>query len=201
VFVRVCVCLCACACACACACVCVCVCVFVCMCVVFVCMLDGVWHLCVFVCVCAWLYVSVYVLGYLLSVRWHLNSRRILHMCITVTHCNTLQQPKSPCKHSATHNNTRLHQDTAQMCLYVCICMCMRACSSVFRYGVALVSRIDKIIGLFCTRAPQKSQYSAKETYNFIDITNRSHPICQCLFCSLCLCLRLCLVASALCLF
>ena len=44
-------------------------------------------------------------------------------------------------------------------------------------YGVALVSRIDKIVGLFCKRAPQKRQYSAKETYNFIDPTDRSHPI------------------------
>jgi len=32
-------------------------------------------------------------------------------------------------------------------------------------------------MGLFCKRALQKSQYSAKETYNFIDPTNRSHPI------------------------
>jgi len=45
-------------------------------------------------------------------------------------------------------------------------------------YGVALVSRIDKIIGLFCKRALQKRQYSAKETYNFIDPTDRNHPIC-----------------------
>ena len=44
-------------------------------------------------------------------------------------------------------------------------------------YGVALVSRIDKIIGLFCKRALQKRQYSAKQTYNFIDPTDRSHPI------------------------
>jgi len=46
-----------------------------------------------------------------------------------------------------------------------------------YSYGVALVSRIDKIIGLFCKRALQTSQYSAKETYNFIDSTIRSHPI------------------------
>jgi len=45
------------------------------------------------------------------------------------------------------------------------------------RYGVALVSRIDKVIGLFCKRALQKSQYSAKETYDLIDPTIRSHPI------------------------
>ena len=42
---------------------------------------------------------------------------------------------------------------------------------------VALVSRIDKIIGLFCKRALKKRQYSAKETCNFIDPTNLSHPI------------------------
>jgi len=44
-------------------------------------------------------------------------------------------------------------------------------------YGVALVSRIDTIIGLFCKRDLQKRRYSAKETYNFIDPTDRSHPI------------------------
>jgi len=36
-------------------------------------------------------------------------------------------------------------------------------------YGVALVSRIDQIIGLFCKRALQKRHYSVKETYNSID--------------------------------
>jgi len=49
--------------------------------------------------------------------------------------------------------------------------------SRCIAYEVALVSRIDKIISLFCKRALQKSQYSAKETYTFIDPTIRSHPI------------------------
>jgi len=44
-------------------------------------------------------------------------------------------------------------------------------------YGVTLVSRINKIIGLFCKRDLSKRRYSAKETYNFIDTTDRSHPI------------------------
>jgi len=39
------------------------------------------------------------------------------------------------------------------------------------------VSGIYKIIGLFCKRALWKRQYSAKEIYNLIDPTNRSHPI------------------------
>jgi len=46
-------------------------------------------------------------------------------------------------------------------------------------YGVASASRIDTIIGLFCKRALYKRLYSAKETCNFIDPTDRSHPIAQ----------------------
>jgi len=38
------------------------------------------------------------------------------------------------------------------------------------------VSSIE-IIGLFCKRALQKRLHSAKETYNFKEATNRSHPI------------------------
>ena len=33
------------------------------------------------------------------------------------------------------------------------------------------------MIGLFCKRAIRKRRYSAKETYSFIDPTDRSHPI------------------------
>jgi len=44
-------------------------------------------------------------------------------------------------------------------------------------YGVATISRLLKIIGLFCKRALEKRQYSAKETCNFKEHTNRSHPI------------------------
>jgi len=43
-------------------------------------------------------------------------------------------------------------------------------------YAVASVSRIDKIIALFCKRNLWKRLYYAKETYNFIDPTSRSHP-------------------------
>jgi len=48
---------------------------------------------------------------------------------------------------------------------------------SLHSYGVASVSRIDKIIRLFCKRALLKRRYSAKETCNLIDPANRSHPI------------------------
>ena len=42
---------------------------------------------------------------------------------------------------------------------------------------MATISRLLKIIGLFCKRALSKRRYSAKETYNFKEPTNRSHPI------------------------
>ena len=44
-------------------------------------------------------------------------------------------------------------------------------------YGVATTRRLLKITGLFCKRALQKRLYSAKETYNFKEPTNHSHPI------------------------
>jgi len=42
---------------------------------------------------------------------------------------------------------------------------------------VATISRLLKIVGLFCKRALQNRLYSAKDTYNFKEPTNRSHPI------------------------
>jgi len=47
----------------------------------------------------------------------------------------------------------------------------------VVGYGVATISRLLKIIGLFCKRALYKRLCSAKETYDFKEPTNRSHPI------------------------
>jgi len=44
-------------------------------------------------------------------------------------------------------------------------------------YGVASVSRIDKIIGLFCRISSLLWGSFAKETYNLKEPTHRSHPI------------------------
>ena len=44
-------------------------------------------------------------------------------------------------------------------------------------YGVASISRLLKIIGLFCKRALRKRPIFSKETYNFKEPANRSHPI------------------------
>jgi len=42
---------------------------------------------------------------------------------------------------------------------------------------MATISRLLKITGFFCERALYKRQYSAKQTYNFINPTGDSHPI------------------------
>ena len=70
---------------------------------------------------------------------------------------------------------------SVSVCLYVRVSVChnfptKRLCC----YGVASMSRLLTIIGLFGKRALQKRLYSAKEAYNFKEPTNRSHPICVC---------------------
>jgi len=52
-------------------------------------------------------------------------------------------------------------------------------CTQLFMYTSASswMMYIIKIICLFCKRALQKRRYSAKKTCNFIDPTDRSHPI------------------------
>ena len=56
-----------------------------------------------------------------------------------------------------------------------CVCVCVGVSVSV-SFALLLCVR-PKIIGLFFKRALSKRRYSAKETYNFIDPTDRSHPI------------------------
>ena len=52
------------------------------------------------------------------------------------------------------------------------------------------MSRLLQIIGLLCRIQSRLQSSSAKETYNFKEPTNRSHPICQRVRICLCLCLR-----------
>ena len=46
-------------------------------------------------------------------------------------------------------------------------CEVKKLCNHV-RYGVATISRLLKITGLFCKKALQKRRYFAKETYTMI---------------------------------
>jgi len=48
----------------------------------------------------------------------------------------------------------------------------------VYVHGVATISRLLQIIGLFCKRVLQKRPIFPKERYNFKEPTNRSHSVC-----------------------
>ena len=50
----------------------------------------------------------------------------------------------------------------------------------IVRYGVATISRLLKIVGLFCRISSLLEGSFAKETYNVKEPTNRSHPIHVC---------------------
>ena len=54
--------------------------------------------------------------------------------------------------------------------------MSYRYYAKFYRYGVATISRLLKMIGLFCKRALHRRLYSAKETHDFKEPGNRSHP-------------------------
>ena len=66
------------------------------------------------------------------------------------------------------------------VCIYTCICIDINTQERCGYYRVTTISRLLKIIGVFCKRAIQKRLYSAKETYNFKEPTKRSHPIRIC---------------------
>jgi len=76
---------------------------------------------------------------------------------------------------SGTDSNSKKHE-TAYVMLQ---CHEERRTSAgpEYSYGAATISRLLKIIGLFCTRALQKRLYSAKETYDLKEPASRSHPI------------------------
>ena len=66
----------------------------------------------------------------------------------------------------------------------ICVTICVTRYTSNRRikhipreYGVPTISRLLTIIRLLCKRDLQKRLYSANETYDFQEPTNRSHPI------------------------
>jgi len=108
------------------------------------------------------------------------------HICNTyVTHMqHILQHTPYTLRHTCRSVLCCSVLHCAAVCCSVLQCVALRhTCRSVLAqcvtlcYGVATISTLLKIIGLFCKRALQKRLYSAKETYNFKEPTNRSHPI------------------------
>ena len=85
------------------------------------------------------------------------------------------------------------------ICIYIYICSYGH--NLICLYGLATISRLLKIIGLFCKISSLLQGSFAKETYNFKEPTNRSHPIsvsmviytplCMYIVCA-CVCVSVC---------
>jgi len=62
--------------------------------------------------------------------------------------------------------------ECVEECVVECVAVsCLQQLARAPAHGLALVSRIDKILPLFCKRALQNRQNSAKQTSHLIDPT------------------------------
>jgi len=57
-------------------------------------------------------------------------------------------------------------------------------------FGMAMISRLLEILGLFCKRASQMRPIFCNETFNLKEST--SHSECECLCVCVCACVRVC---------
>jgi len=81
------------------------------------------------------------------------------------------------CMSHVTHLHESCHIAVNESCqTYECTMSQMNEAFHTYG-GVATVSRIDKITGLFCRIWSLLYGSFAKESYNLIDPTNRNHPI------------------------
>ena len=120
--------------------------------------------------------------------EWNSREARAIYMCLFCIYTGDAGDAYMHVSHLCIQIHIRVTCEWKSraicMCLFckytclVCIYTC-RVCVIYVSdpYGVATVSRIDKIIGFFCRIASLLLVSFAKETYNFIDPTNCSHPI------------------------
>jgi len=92
------------------------------------------------------------------------------------THPRTQTSTYSP-THPLTHTRARTHTGVGAGAGAGALAH-VHAHAHTYPYEVATISRLLKIIGLFCKRALEKKLYSAKETSNFKVPTNHSHSMC-----------------------
>ena len=113
-------------------------------------------------------HVCIYILTHILNRMWvtaHEKERNLLDLALKVLCEGT---PHTYFQVTFTH-----YIFAAYAYKYIYITFARHT----YLYGVATISRLLKIIGLFCKRALLKRPHSAKETCNFTEPTNRSHPI------------------------
>jgi len=144
------------------------------------------------------------------------------HICVSShSHTHTLTRTHK-CTHTHTHTYAHTHTHTRtrepHRATLVFILICDTICDMTHWYmwrdwskyvtwlvfrtdsvcliccGVATISRLLKMIGLFCRILSLLWVSFAKETYHFKEPTNRSHPMCDfstvCVRVYVCVCVR-----------
>jgi len=103
-------------------------------------------------------------------------------------HCSVLRCAAACCDAAGC----RVMQSLAECCRVLFVA-CVR------RYGVATISRFHKITGLFCKISSLLLGSFAKETCNFKESTNGSHPIAVCILSELAGCCKVLQGVAACC--
>jgi len=114
-----------------------------------------------------------YNVHYKYNVHLHLQGRetclpRSLHTCLDTSNNRMFQGHRSRNNQPNARMRAHVRMETGLPRAHFFICLV---------YGVATISRLLKITGLFCKKALQKRPIFCKETYDFKEPTNRSHPI------------------------
>jgi len=114
-----------------------------------------------------------YNVHYEYNVHLHLQVRetclpRSLHTCLDTSNNRMFQGHRSRNNQPNARMRAHVGMETGLPRAHFFICLV---------YGVATISRLLKITGLFCKKALQKRPIFCKETYDFKEPTNRSHPI------------------------
>jgi len=122
---------------------------------------------CMFVCVCGCVCMCVCVCVYLCVCV-------CVFVCLRVCACVCVWK---------THSRDPI---IGLISVFVCVCACVFVREKLIliirlilfaHIWMATISRLLKIIGLFCKRALEKTLHSPIETCNFKEPTNRSHPV------------------------
>jgi len=100
------------------------------------------------------------------SCHTHMDESCHTHKCIVLVHAFT-ESHISPFAHVCTRSRARTARADYWLGIF----------TRIISFGVATMSRLLQMIGFFCKRALSKRRYSAEETYNLKEPTNRSHPI------------------------
>ena len=111
-----------------------------------------------------------------------------LNLCTHLCECYQVSCECLVCTYVLQYVHTYVHDTYGRICTVVYMMSTIHTYVHMFIsmsgtrcllnvYGVATVSRIHKITGLFCRMSSLLQGSFAKPTYNFIDPTNHSHPV------------------------